>query len=45
MRHLGFGPRMNERVAKQHDDELIERHNGDMDVFLLFVRTAVHVST
>ena len=30
-----------ERVAKQHDDELIERHNGEMDVLLIFVRATV----
>jgi Family of unknown function (DUF6535) len=29
-----------ERVAKQHDDEFLERHNGDMDVLLIFVRAA-----
>ena len=28
-----------ERMAKQHDDEFIERHNGKMDVLLIFVRT------
>jgi urate oxidase len=27
-----------ERVAKQHDDEFIERHSGDLDVLLIFVR-------
>jgi Family of unknown function (DUF6535) len=27
-----------ERVAKQHDDEFIERHNSDLDVLLIFVR-------
>jgi Family of unknown function (DUF6535) len=27
-----------ERAAKQHDDEFIERHNGDLDVLLIFVR-------
>ena len=26
-----------ERMAKQHDDEFLERHNGDMDVLLIFV--------
>jgi Family of unknown function (DUF6535) len=26
-----------ERVAKQHDDELIERHSGDLDVLLIFM--------
>ena len=26
-----------ERTAKQHDDEFLERHNGDMDVLLIFV--------
>jgi Family of unknown function (DUF6535) len=34
-----------ERVAKQHDDELIERHNGDLDVLLIFVCTSLFVST
>ena len=24
-------------MAKQHDDEFLERHNGDMDVLLIFV--------
>jgi Family of unknown function (DUF6535) len=26
-----------ERVAKQHDDEFIERQNGDLDSLLIFV--------
>ena len=26
-----------ERMAKQHDDEFLERHNGDMDALLIFV--------
>jgi hypothetical protein len=26
-----------ERVAKQHDDELIDRHGGDLDALLIFV--------
>jgi Family of unknown function (DUF6535) len=30
-----------ERVAKQHDDEFIERHSGDMDVLLIFVCATV----
>ena len=34
-----------ERVAKQHDEELIERHNGEMDVLLIFVRAIVFAST
>jgi Family of unknown function (DUF6535) len=35
---------MYERVAKQHDDEFIERHNGDMDVLLIFVRATFAMS-
>jgi hypothetical protein len=27
-----------ERIAKQHDEELLERHNGGLDVLLIFVR-------
>ena len=27
-----------ERVAKQHDDEFLDRHNGELDVLLIFVR-------
>ena len=34
-----------ERVAKQHDDEFIERHNGELDVLLIFVRTTPLAST
>jgi Family of unknown function (DUF6535) len=34
-----------ERVAKQHDDELLERHNGDLDVLLIFVRATFLAST
>ena len=26
-----------ERLAKQHDNEFLDRHNGDMDVLLIFV--------
>ena len=26
-----------ERVAKQHDDEFLDRHNGELDVLLIFV--------
>ena len=26
-----------ERVAKQHDDEFLDRQNSDMDVLLIFV--------
>ena len=33
MRHPSFGPHMN----VQHDDEFIERHNGELDVLLIFV--------
>ena len=33
------------RVAKQHDDEFIERHNGEMDVLLIFVRATFFSST
>lgn len=29
--------KMNERVAKEHDDETLERHNNDMDGHLIFV--------
>ena len=25
------------RVAKQHDDEFLDRHNGELDVLLIFV--------
>lgn len=32
-----------ERVAKQHDDEFLEMQNNDMDVLLIFVRTASFV--
>ena len=34
-----------ERVAKQHDDEFIERLNGEMDVLLIFVRATFFVLT
>jgi Family of unknown function (DUF6535) len=34
-----------ERVAKQHDDELIERHSGDLDVLLIFVCAPLFAST
>ena len=34
-----------ERVAKQHDDEFIERYNGEMDVLLIFVRATFFAST
>ena len=34
-----------ERVAKQHDDEFIERHNGELDVLLIFVRATPLAST
>ena len=34
-----------ERVAKQHDNEFIERHNGEMDVLLIFVRADLFAST
>ena len=34
-----------ERVAKQHDDEFIERHNSEMDVLLIFVRDTSFVPT
>ena len=34
-----------ERVAKQHDDEFIERHNGEMDVLLIFVCASFFAST
>jgi Family of unknown function (DUF6535) len=34
-----------ERVAKQHDDEFIERHSGDLDVLLIFVRAPFFAST
>ena len=34
-----------ERVAKQHDDEFIERHNGEMDVLLIFVSATFFAST
>ena len=34
-----------ERVAKQHDDEFIERHNGELDVLLIFVRATFFAST
>ena len=27
-----------ERVAKQHDDEFLDRNNGELDVLLIFVR-------
>lgn len=33
-----------ERVAKQHDDEYLERRNGQMDVLLIFVRATFFVS-
>ena len=26
-----------DRLAKQHDNEFLDRHNGDMDVLLIFV--------
>ena len=34
-----------ERVAKQHDDEFIERHNGEMDVLLIFVRATFNFAS
>ena len=32
-------------MAKQHDDELIDRHNGEMDVLLIFVHATLFAST
>jgi hypothetical protein len=26
-----------ERVAKQHDNDFLDRHNGDLDALLIFV--------
>ena len=33
-----------ERIAKQHDDEFLEMHNGQMDVLLIFVRATLFAS-
>lgn len=34
-----------ERVAKQHDEDFLEKQNSDMDVLLIFVRAYIVVST
>ena len=33
-----------ERIAKQHDDEFLEMHNGQMDVLLIFVCATLFAS-
>ena len=33
-----------ERVAKQHDEEFLERHNGELDVLLIFVRVTASLT-
>jgi Family of unknown function (DUF6535) len=32
-----------ERLAKQHDNEFLDRHNGDMDVLLIFVSAVLFI--
>jgi Family of unknown function (DUF6535) len=32
-----------ERVANQHDNEFLDRHNGDMDVLLIFVSVTIYI--
>ena len=34
-----------ERLAKQHDNEFLDRHNGDMDVLLIFVGVTILISS
>ena len=55
MRNSDFFPRISKdpqsrfwsaygRIAKQHDDEFLEMHNGQMDVLLIFVRATLFAS-
>lgn len=34
-----------ERLAKQYDDEFLDRHNGNMDVLLIFVSFMLFISS